>query len=230
MVSGLPVGNCSARMHNEAQPSVSTSEEQAERIEDKAFCIAGLGNPGTRYAATPHNLGFRVIDELAKRHTLHISKSEGASLTGSGRIQDKKVILVKPQTFMNNSGVGISSVLKSNNLTHRNLIAVYDELALPWTGLRIKLTGSAAGHNGVKSLIAALKTEVFTRVRMGIHPGHDIEAVEYVLAPFERGIKDEVEEVVSYTADAVESIVAEGADKAMAKFNRRARGIQEEER
>jgi PTH1 family peptidyl-tRNA hydrolase len=216
-------------MLNEALPSLRSNEEQAGPAVEQAFCIAGLGNPGTRYAATPHNLGFRVVDELAKRNGLHIARAEGASLTASGRIREKKVLLVKPQTFMNNSGMGVSSVLKSHNLTHRNLIVVYDELALPWTGLRIKLNGSAAGHNGVKSMIAALKTEVFTRVRVGIHPGHEIEAVEYVLAPFERGMRDEVEEIVSYTADAVETILAEGAHKAMTKFNRRARGMNEEE-
>ena len=216
-------------MPNEVLPSVSSQDGEAVLAVEQAYCIAGLGNPGTRYAGTPHNLGFRVVDELAKRQGLHITKSEGASLTVSGRIQDKKVILVKPQTFMNNSGMGISSVLKPHNLTHRNLIVVYDELALPWTGLRIKLNGSAAGHNGVKSMIAALKTEVFTRVRVGIHPGHEIEAVDYVLAPFERGMRDEVEEMVSYTADAVETILAEGAHKAMTKFNRRARGMNEEE-
>jgi len=217
-------------MPNEAPPSLLAAKEQAvEPAVEQTYCIAGLGNPGSRYAATPHNLGFRVVDELAKRHGLQIAKGEGSSLTGGGRIGDRKVILVKPQTFMNNSGMGVSSVLKSHNLNHRSLIVVYDELALPWTGLRIKLNGSAAGHNGVKSMIAALKTEVFTRVRMGIHPGHDIEAVEYVLAPFERGMKNEVEEVVSYTADAVETILAEGALKAMTKFNRRARGSNEEE-
>ena len=196
---------------------------------NQTLCIAGLGNPGSRYEHTPHNLGFRVLDELAKRHSLRIIKTEGASLTGSGLLGDKKAVLVKPQTFMNNSGMGVSAVLKSHNLTHRNLIVVYDELALPWTGLRIKLTGSAAGHNGVKSIIAALKTEVFTRVRVGIHPGREIDAVEYVLAPFARGMRDEVEEMVSYTADAVETIAAEGAHKAMAKFNRRAQGMNEEE-
>ena len=196
---------------------------------NQTLCIAGLGNPGSRYEHTPHNLGFRVLDELAKRHSLRIIKTEGASLTGSGLLGDKKAVLVKPQTFMNNSGMGVSAVLKSHNLTHRNLIVVYDELALPWTGLRIKLTGSAAGHNGVKSIIAALKTEVFTRVRVGIHPGREIDAVEYVLAPFERGMRDQVEEMVFYTADDIETILAEGAHKAMTKFNRRARGLQEEE-
>jgi PTH1 family peptidyl-tRNA hydrolase len=216
-------------MPNEALPLSLPGEEGESATVEKATCIAGLGNPGVRYRATPHNIGFRVLDEIAKRYSLHISRDEGASLTASGRIRDKKIVLVKPQTFMNNSGMGVNAVLKAHYLTHRNLIVVYDELALPWTALRIKLNGSAAGHNGVKSIIAALKTEVFTRVRVGIDPGHEVDAAEYVLAPFERGMKDEVEEMVSYTADAVETILAEGAVKAMAKFNRRARSMNEEE-
>lgn len=191
--------------------------------------VAGLGNPGIRYEATPHNIGFRIVDELARRHAVRIAKSEGAALTGAGRIREKNVLLVKPQTFMNNSGAGIKPVLEYRNLTNRDLIVVHDELDLPWTALRIKTAGSAAGHNGVKSIIAALKTEVFTRVRVGIHPGRPVDAIEYVLAPFERGLREDVEEVVSYTADAIESIIAESAAQAMAKFNRRARGTQEEE-
>lgn len=193
------------------------------------FCIAGLGNPGIRYEGTPHNIGFLVVDELAKRHAIRVSKNESAALTGSGHIRDNTVVLVKPQTFMNNSGAAIGPVLKYRNLTNHDLIVVYDELDLPWTALRIKRNGSAAGHNGVKSIIAALKTDVFIRVRVGIHPDHPLDAVQYVLAPFERELRNDVDEVVSYTADAVESIVAEGANRAMAKFNRRARGIQEEE-
>ena len=194
-------------------------------------CIVGLGNPGTRYQDTPHNIGFRVIDELSRRSGIHLGKGEGGSLTGSGRLVDHSVILVKPQTFMNHSGAGITPVLNYRKLTNQDLIVVYDELDLPWTALRIKKNGSAAGHNGVKSIIAALNTNVFTRVRVGIRPDIPREdAAVYVLAPFRGEKKVEVEELVSYTADAVESIVAEGADKAMAKFNRRARGIQEEER
>lgn len=193
------------------------------------FCIAGLGNPGIRYEGTPHNIGFLVVDELAKRHAIRVSKNESAALTGSGHIRDNTVVLVKPQTFMNNSGAAIGPVLQYRNLTNHDLIVVYDELDLPWTALRIKRNGSAAGHNGVKSIIAALKTDVFIRVRVGIHPDHPLDAVQYVLAPFERELRNDVDEVVSYTADAVESIVAEGANRAMAKFNRRARGIQEEE-
>jgi PTH1 family peptidyl-tRNA hydrolase len=203
---------------------------EAEEPEARILCIAGLGNPGIRYEATPHNIGFRVIDELAKRHAVRISKNEGAALTGSGRIRDKSVVLIKPSTFMNNSGTGVKAALSYRNLTSRDLIVVYDELDLPWTALRIKIAGSAAGHNGVKSIIAALQTEVFTRVRAGIRPDHEIsDAAEYVLAPFEREMRGEVEELVSYAADAVESIVAEGAVQSMAKFNRRARGSKEEE-
>jgi PTH1 family peptidyl-tRNA hydrolase len=128
---------------------------------------------------------------------------------------------------MNLSGTAVDPILRYRNLTHQNLIVIHDELDLPWASLRIRRSGSAAGHNGVKSMIAALKTDVFIRVRVGIHPDHPIQdAAVYVLAPFERAMKQNVGEVVSYTADAVESIVAEGANMAMAKFNRRAQGIQ----
>jgi peptidyl-tRNA hydrolase, PTH1 family len=200
-------------------------------MSDGVVCIAGLGNPGTRYQDTPHNIGFKVVDELARRSGIHLSKGEGGSLTGSGRIAGRSVVLVKPQTFMNNSGMGIVPVLNYRKLTHQDLVVVYDELDLPWTALRIKKNGSAAGHNGVKSIIGALNTNVFTRVRVGIRPENlRDDAATYVLAPFRGEMKAQVEEVVSYTADAVETIVAEGADKAMANFNRRAGGIQEEER
>ena len=198
--------------------------------ESRMYCVGGLGNPGVRYQGTPHNIGFWVLDELAKRHLIRISKKEGAALTGGGKIRNKDVVLVKPQTFMNNSGAGLSAVMQFRKLTNRDLIVVHDELDLPWTALRIRENGSAAGHNGVKSIIAALKTNVFTRVRVGIRPNHPIDdAAEYVLAPLELEFKKDVEELVSYTADAVESIVAEGAIQSMAKFNRRARGIQQEE-
>ncbi len=193
--------------------------------------IVGLGNPGIRYENTPHNMGFLVADELARRHSIRFAKGEGNSVAGAGRIDSRAVLLVKPQTFMNLSGESVGAILRYRRLTNRDLIVVYDELDLPWTALRIKKEGSAAGHNGVKSVIAALGTNVFTRVRVGIRPDRLVsDAAEYVLAPFRREMKQDVEEVVSYTADAVESIVAEGADKAMAKFNRRARGLKEEER
>ena len=204
---------------------------ESSESELRIRCIVGLGNPGSRYENTPHNIGFKVLDELARRHAVHLSKSDGNVLVGAGRIASQSVLLAKPQTFMNLSGSGVGAVLRYRKLTNQDLIVVYDELDLPWTALRIKKSGSAAGHNGVKSIIAALNTDVFTRVRVGIRQDNLTEdAAVYVLAPFGREMKKDVDEVVSYTADAVESIVAEGADKAMAKFNRRAQGLQEEER
>src|SRR4051794_35194172 len=157
-------------------------------------------------------------------------RTEGENLVGSGRIRDRSVLLIKPQTFMNLSGQGIAAVLRFRKLSARDLVVVYDELDLPWTALRIKIGGSAAGHNGIKSIIGSLKTDCFTRVRVGIRPDHKVvDAADYVLAPLERELKVDEEEIVSYTANAIESIVAEGANKAMTKFNRRARGNKEEE-
>lgn len=204
--------------------------EASPELKVQSYCVVGLGNPGARYRDTPHNIGFQVLDELAGRYSIHINKHENVALSGRGKMRDKAVVLVKPQTFMNNSGVGVSAALKSHALTSNELILVYDELDLPWTALRIKKNGSAAGHNGVKSVIAALKTDCFVRVRLGIRPNHSVDdAAAYVLAPYEPEMKCELNEMVSYAADAVECIVAEGAAKAMAKFNRRARGIEKEE-
>jgi PTH1 family peptidyl-tRNA hydrolase len=157
-------------------------------------------------------------------------KAEGENLVGSGRIGNRSVLLIKPQTFMNLSGQGVAAALRFRKLDPSDLVAVYDELDLPWTALRIKVGGSAAGHNGVKSMIGSLKTDMFTRVRVGIRPNHPVsDAAKYVLSPLERELKVDEEEVVSYTADAIEFLVAEGAEKAMAKFNRRARGSTNEE-
>ena len=200
-----------------------------EPTESRLLVIAGLGNPGIRYEWTPHNMGFLVIDELARRHNLRVTRSENQALTGSGQIQNKPVLLVKPQTFMNLSGNALGPILSYRNLTNHDLLVIYDELDLPWSALRIKKSGSAAGHNGVKSIIGVLKTDVFMRVRVGIHPGGPMDAATYVLSPFAKAWNSMVVELVSYTADAVEAIVAEGADKAIAKFNRRAQGSKEEE-
>ena|SRR4051812_33215194 len=218
-----------------AEPGLSLSDLVTEKTggdgsdRSSLVCIAGLGNPGSRFAATPHNVGFWVIDELARRLDLRM-RAEGENLIGTGRIGGRSVLLVKPQTFMNLSGQGIAAVLRFRKLSPRDLSVVYDELDLPWTALRIKVGGSAAGHNGVKSMIGSLKTEMFSRVRVGIRPSHPVsDAAKYVLSPLERELEVDKQEVVSYTADAVEFLVAEGAEKAMAKFNRRARGMTNEE-
>ena len=197
--------------------------------------MAGLGNPGEEYAATPHNMGFLVVDRLAARHGIRLTRKECQALIGQGNIGGKTVLLAKPQTYMNLSGVAVKPLMERNEIPPEELILVYDELDLPWGTLRIKPKGSAAGHKGIGSVIGALGTNVITRVRLGIHPtGSDGQPVqvsgeEFVLRPFKRSQKQEVEEAVARGAAAVESILAEGVEKSMTVFNRRAQGLNEEE-
>jgi PTH1 family peptidyl-tRNA hydrolase len=193
------------------------------------FLVAGLGNPGEEYANTPHNLGFMVVDRLAEMHQIRVNRRDSRALAGVGQIAGHEVMLAKPQTFMNLSGTSLQPLMEKHSLTAGDLILVYDELALPWTGLRIKPRGSSAGHNGADSVIRELGTTDFTRVRLGIHPGHPLRSgVDYLLSPFKRAQLKELEQLVADGADAVVSIIAEGVEKAMTKFNRRAQGSNEE--
>ena len=193
------------------------------------FLVAGLGNPGEEYANTPHNLGFMVVDRLAEMHGIRVTRRDSRALAGLGRIAGVDVMLAKPQTFMNLSGTSLKPLMEKHSLTAGDLVLVYDELALPWTSLRIKLRGSSAGHNGADSVIRSLGTTDFVRVRLGIHPGHPLASgTEYLLSPFKRSQLKELEQLVADGADAVVSIIAEGVEKAMTKFNRRAQGLNEE--
>jgi PTH1 family peptidyl-tRNA hydrolase len=192
--------------------------------------VVGLGNPGEEYRLTPHNLGFLVIDRLAESHAIRVTRKENTSLVGLGTIRGKQVALAQPQTFMNVNGPAVKGLLERYELKPSQLVVAYDELALPWGQLRIRKNGSSAGHNGVKSLIGSLGTDEFFRLRIGIHPDQGRgDAAKFVLAPFKRGQMKEVEDLVIRSADAVESIIAEGAEKAMATYNRRAPGLHKEE-
>ena len=196
------------------------------------FLIVGLGNPGEEHEHTPHNLGFLVIDRLAESHAIRVSRKENTSLVGLGAVSGKSLALAKPQTYMNLSGPAVRGLLERYGLKPDRLIVVYDELDLPWGSLRIRLKGSAAGHKGVKSLIGSLGTDEFVRVRLGVWPTRQSggrDGAKFVLAPFRRAQKQEVEEVVVRAAEAVESILAEGAAQAMTKYNRRAQGLKTEE-
>jgi len=192
--------------------------------------VAGLGNPGEEYALTPHNLGFLTVDRLAERHGIRVTRKDSRALIGLGEIDGREVMLAKPQTYMNLSGTSLAPLMAKHAIGLENLIVVYDELDLPWQTLRIKPKGSAAGHNGMKSLIASLNSSEFVRVRLGVHPGHPIRSgVEYLLAPMKRSQLKELEEFTGVAADAVRSIIAEGVEKSMTKFNRRAQGLTKEE-
>ena len=191
--------------------------------------IVGLGNPGPEYANTPHNLGFLTVDRLAENCGVSVRRPERQALVSPAVLEKNEVLLAKPQSHMNLSGGPVRALLEKYGLQPADLIVVHDELDLPWMSLRISVRGSSAGHNGVKSIIAALGTQEFTRLRMGIHPGRPVDAADYDLTPFHRSQQKEVEELVGRGADAVRSIIAEGAAKAMTKFNRRAQGSNEEE-
>ena len=194
------------------------------------FLLAGLGNPGEQYALSPHNLGFLVVDRLAEQFGIRVNRKDSKALVGLGEIDGRAVMLAKPQTFMNLSGESLAPLMEKHQIEIQNLVVIYDELDLPWGALKIKPKGSAAGHNGMKSVIQWFKTSEIVRVRLGIHPGHPIRnGAEFVLAPIKRSQMKELDEFVGFAADAVRSITAEGVEKAMTKFNRRAPGLNNEE-
>ena len=193
------------------------------------YLIVGLGNPGEEYSNTPHNLGFMVIDRLAESNAIRVTRKEDMARVGLGTIRQKAVALAKPQTYMNLSGPSVKGLLERYELKPDRLILVYDELDLSWGTMKIKPKGSAAGHKGPKSVIGSIGTNEFCRVRIGIHPGHPVNGEEFVLRPFKKSQKQEVEEAVTRGAEAVESIIAEGVEKSMTVFNRRAQGLNEEE-
>jgi len=194
------------------------------------FLVAGLGNPGEEYALTPHNLGFLTVDRLAGQHGIRVTRKDSKALIGVGEIDGREVMLAKPQTFMNLSGTSLAPLMEKHGIELGQLLIVYDELDLPWGTLRIKPKGSAAGHNGMKSAIQSLKTSEIARVRLGIHPGHQIkDGAEFVLAPCKRSQIKELDDFIGLAADAVRSVIAEGVEKSMTKFNRRAPGLNIEE-
>jgi peptidyl-tRNA hydrolase, PTH1 family len=194
------------------------------------FLVAGLGNPGEEYALTPHNLGFLAVDRLAEQHGIRVTRKDSRALVGVGEIDGREVMLAKPQTFMNLSGTSLAPLMEKHGIELGQLVVVYDELDLPWRALRIKPKGSAAGHNGMRSVIQSLKTDEIVRVRLGIHPGHPIrDGAEFVLAPIKRSQIKELDEFVGFAADAVRSIIAEGVEKSMTRYNRRAPGLNTEE-
>jgi len=194
------------------------------------FLVAGLGNPGEEYALSPHNMGFLTVDRLAERYSIRITRRDSRALVGLGEIDGHPVMLAKPQTFMNLSGTSVAPLMEKHSIEPARLVVVYDELDLNWNALRIKTKGSAAGHNGMKSLIGSLGTSDIVRVRLGVHPGHPLKGgTEYLLAPMKRSQRTELDEFIDYAADAVRAIIAEGVEKAMTKYNRRAPGLNEEE-
>ncbi|MSV30073.1 MAG: aminoacyl-tRNA hydrolase [Bryobacterales bacterium] len=194
------------------------------------YLVVGLGNPGEEYSRTPHNLGFMVVDRLAERNGIRVGRKDSKALMGVGEIAGKPVMLAKPQTFMNLSGLSVGPLMEKHGIGISDLVAVFDELNLPWGSLRVRPGGSAGGHNGVISLIGSLGTQEFCRVRLGVHPGRPVnDGAQYLLAPVKRSLEKEMDEMAGLAAEAVESIIAEGVEKSMTKYNRRAQGLKNED-
>jgi len=190
------------------------------------FLVMGLGNPGEEYAHSPHNLGFLAIDRLAAERGIRVTRNDSKALIGVGVSESgAHLLLAKPQTYMNLSGVSVKALMAKHEIGPEKLILVYDELDLPWGEIRIRPNGRPRGHNGVRSVAEQLGTEEFTRVRLGANPGHPLKSgADYLLAPMSRQQKKELEEALGVVAQAVNSIIADGVEMSMAKFNRRAGG------
>lgn len=185
------------------------------------WLIAGLGNPGAQYEWTRHNCGFLAIDELARRAGRDLRLKECQALTARARIADKDVLLVKPQTFMNLSGVSVAGLFEKYDIADTaSVLVITDDFALSLGKLRIRREGSAGGHNGLKSIIAKLGTQQFPRLRMGIAPDHPIsDPATFVLAEFPRSERPALDAMISRAADAVEFMLASDVTAAMSKFN-----------
>lgn len=188
----------------------------------KNWLIVGLGNPGEQYEATRHNLGFMLIDELARQFQMPVKRLECRALVGQFSLEGQTIELVKPQTYMNLSGESVSCLLKKTGRSAQNLVVITDDLALPLGSIRIRPRGSAGGHNGLKSLIECLRNDEFIRLRIGMRPEHPIsDTKRFVLEKFSKSESETVEKVLERSADAVRAVIIDGVDKAMAQFNQR---------
>ena len=185
--------------------------------------IVGLGNPGREYAATPHNLGFGVIEQLAGQARIRSRQEQAHSVVQRGRLDGQEVLLAQPLTYMNLSGPAVAELLRANGLTPAELIVVLDDVALPFGQLRIRERGSAGGHRGLESVLVALGTDEVIRLRLGIQPAEAPvgDLADYVLAPMDDEQRRQAEEMIRQAAEAVRVILREGPQRAMERFNRR---------
>jgi len=185
--------------------------------------IVGLGNPGIEYQFTPHNLGFLVVDRIASERGIEIRNRQCRALTARLQVGDELVLLAKPETYMNLSGLSVGELVAEYELRpETDLIVVQDELDFPLGTLRIHTRRSSAGHNGIESIIGALGTQDFLRIRMGVAPERKVEDGErYLLAPFRKSDLAVVDEILDTAAEAVKVILTEGSAAAMNRFNRK---------
>jgi PTH1 family peptidyl-tRNA hydrolase len=185
--------------------------------------IVGLGNPGIEYQFTPHNMGFLAVDRIAEECGVRVNNRHCRAQTARTRIAGQEVVLAKPETFMNLSGASVSELVREYEAKpEEDLILLYDELDLPFGTLRVRPRGRSAGHNGVQSIIGALGTQEFTRIRLGICPDYPVgDGARYVLSQFKKAQLETVSEVLEQASDAVRVILTDGLQAAMNRFNRK---------
>jgi PTH1 family peptidyl-tRNA hydrolase len=191
--------------------------------------IVGLGNPGIEYQFTPHNLGFLAVDRLAQQCKVRVNNRHCRSLTAKASIAGEAIVLAKPDTYMNLSGLAVRELVEEYEADPaKDLIVIHDELDFPLGTIRIRERGSSAGHNGMESVIGALGTEEFLRIRLGIAPEHVVrDGARYVLTPFRKSQYQQIDEMLERTAEAVKAILVDGASKAMNRFNQRPKAERE---
>ena len=196
--------------------------------------IIGLGNPGIEYQFTPHNAGFLAVDRIAEDCGVMLTNRRGRALTAKARLAGQDVLLAKPETFMNLSGLSVAALIQEFEISPEDIIVLYDELALPLGTIRIRERGSANGHNGVKSISGVLGTEEWLRIRIGVGKpaladGREIKAggKDYLLSPMRRMQLEVLDEVLDRARSAVEMVLTKGVGAAMNEFNRAVRDVQD---
>ncbi len=184
--------------------------------------IVGLGNPGIEYQFTPHNIGFLAVDRIAGQCGVVVDNRHCKALTGRTRIGNEEVLLAKPETYMNLSGMSALELVRKYEVEPQGLIVIYDELDLPLGMIRVRARGSSAGHNGMQSIINALQTEEIARIRIGVAPDDPKKGgAKYILSPFRKSQMAAVDEALDLAAQAVNVMVNEGIAPAMNRFNRK---------
>jgi PTH1 family peptidyl-tRNA hydrolase len=200
---------------------------------ERALLVVGLGNPGIEYQFTPHNAGFLAVDRIADDYRVAVANRRCRAMTAKIEIAGREVILAKPETFMNLSGLSVAALVEEFDVDPlRDLLVLYDELALPLGAIRVRERGSPAGHNGAKSVSGALRTEDWARIRIGVGPDDDAASAfrrgkDYLLTPMRKADLATLDEVLDRVAKAVEVVVTSGVSVAMNEFNRRENGREQ---
>jgi len=187
------------------------------------WMIVGLGNPGGEYRGTRHNVGFEVVDRLSERNRIKVGRAKHRALIGTGKVAETNILLVKPLTYMNLSGQSVAPLARDNQLDPAHVFVVADDLDLPVGRLRLKLGGSAGGHNGHKSLIQYLKTQDYPRLKIGIGKADKSSTIDHVLGSFDRDERDSIDEVIKVAVQVCEELARGGIQAALKRvedFNR----------